>query len=49
METIGMISMTLFSTVMIRKLGVGGDSRYSAYALLGPQYCPLAFSSNTNF
>ena len=44
----GSVAVHFFShtSEMIR---VYDDPRYSAYAVLGPRYCPIAFYSTKNF
>ena len=38
-----------FFSKITSELGVSDDPQYSAYALLGPRYCPLSFYSVTHF
>ena len=38
-----------FASSQTSKLAVQPDPQYSAYALLGPHYCPVSYSSELNF
>ena len=38
-----------FFSKLTGDLAVVDDPRYSAYAVLGPRYCPLAYHSCENF